>query len=214
MFPFYAGPDSGNWRHSVCRNLSENHAFHRIGKENDRGKNGLWSMRPGVNKNDVVKIGSHSRDFRTGYKSPKKSQYQESQSQKSQSQEVHKGDSAPTTAPLTASPKSRPVQGQTSDFTELEKEIKLSFLGVLREFPLLWRQDDPLYLDKWEKKKAWEDILSEMKAKHGDDKLGPLNIHSIDDLHRVYEGLRAGLRRVHSEQKKKINMGEVKGGNS
>ena len=127
--------------------------------------------------------------------------------------EVHKGDSAPTTVPTT-SPKSRPVQGQTSDFTESEKEIKLSFLGVLSEFPLLWRQDDPLYFDKLAKKKAWEVILSEMKAKHGDVKLGPLNINSIDDLHRIYEGLRAGLRRVHSDQRKKIKMGEVKGGNS
>ena len=127
--------------------------------------------------------------------------------------EVHKGDSAPTTVPTT-SPKSRPVQGQTSDFTESEKEIKLSFLGILSEFPLLWRQDDPRYLDKSAKKKAREVILSKMKVKHGDDKLGPLNILSIDDLHRVYESLRAGLRRVHSDQRKKIKMGEVKGGNS
>ena len=127
--------------------------------------------------------------------------------------EVQKGDSAPTTVPTT-SPKSRLVQGLTSDVTESEKEIKLSFLGILSEFPLLWRQDDPLYLDKLAKKKAREVILSKMKVKHGDDKLGPLNIHSIDDLHRIYEGLRAGLRRVHSDQRKKIKMGEVKGGNS
>ena len=119
---------------------------------------------------------------------------------------VDKGDLASRTA--------KKSWGQTSDFTESEKEIKLSFLGLLSEFPMLWKVDHPLYLDKGAKKKAWQDILSEMKAKHGEKKLAPHNVDSVDGLHAVYEVLRAGLRRVHSVQKRKIKMGEVQGGNS
>ena len=91
---------------------------------------------------------------------------------------------------------------------ESEKEIKLSFLAVLSEFPMLWKLDHPLYLDRGAKKKAWGDILSEMKAKHG-EKLLLHNIDTIDDLHKVYEGLRAGLRQVQSVQKRKLKAGKA-----
>ena len=161
----------------MTRNLSENAAFQR---SDASGKSGIWSVKPGVDISALT---------RTRSVIPASSRR-----------------STTTSVTHQPPPLSQEVQRETQDYANDDQDIRLAFLRILSEFPAIWRMSHRLYFDQGVKNRAWATILDDLKVDFGDDQLMAHKISSVADLQRIYETLRAGLRRVQAAHKKSTGM--------
>ena len=88
----------------------------------------------------------------------------------------------------------------------MNDKMKRFLLFKIEEFPALYRQDHPYYKEKTTThRNAWEDILSAMKEKYGEE-LIEHSLHTVTDLMATFSSLKAKLVQVEKAHKTKTGM--------
>lgn len=103
-------------------------------------------------------------------------------------------------------PSAQQLQDQAkADWQEKDQEMRKSLLFHIAEFPAIWRMDHPFFKEQSTKRRAWEDILTLLKKKYGED-LMDHQLTSVTELMGAFSTLKTRLTQEEKRHKKRTGM--------
>ena len=84
------------------------------------------------------------------------------------------------------------IQDNSKAWQEKDQEMHKSLLFQMVEYPALWRMDHSMFKEPSTKRRAWEDILTLLKAKYGEE-LMEHQLSSVPELIGTFSTLKTRL---------------------
>ena len=96
-------------------------------------------------------------------------------------------------------------QKAKADWQEKDLQMRKSLLFHIAEYPALWRMDNAFFKEPSTKRRAWEDILTQLKGKYGEE-LMDHQLSSVTELMGAFSTLKTRLAQEEKRHKKRTGM--------